>query len=989
MKSKIPKRTSMVVLAAAVAVGGILASPIQAANPFPASETKDKVSSRVGAFRGGKFTPAGGGRSGAPTDLGADFGPAGGPIHVADATFFNTAAVNDEVSVAFWAKKYDAAPTANSAFWANSLSSNNGTRGYQAHLPWSDNVVYFDHGGCCNADQRLNAGIDTFANYSGDVTWWNDWHHFIFTKKGLTSKQVWIDGILFLDGAEAAALPSDFTDMVIGGQTPTGSLFRGVMDDFAVFSTQLTEADAIALAGTTLPSALPASKGLLAYWDFNDAPAGGQYISVSPAPDTTAAAPNLIQVVHIDGAIPWTQNNVSLTVDGVAAPVTVTKDGATATVRHVPATLFAIQSTHTAVLTTPEGSYEWQFSIAPYTKDTVASRIGGFTGGSGYSAAGGGRSGNATDYAADLSGSIRGPIQVSDGAFLNGPAAADEMSFAMWIKKVDIADSSTFWAVSPSSPSDQRGWSVHTPWSNNNVYFDTAGCCGGETRINAGIDSLATYSGDVAWWQDWHHFIFTKKADLKQIWIDGQLFLEGSGAIPLPTDFVRLVIGADVNGGGVYRGWLDDFSIFSTALSEAQALELFNGASPTAFPASAGLVAHWNFNDIPPDGIFLSFTSGPNYAQVVHLQGPNAWDLSKVSLSIDGVVVSATPVKTGSQVTIRAVPSPIFPPNTSHTAVLTYPTSGGGTATRSWNFTVGSYTRDTVGGIVGAMTGAAAFTANGGGKSGQPGDYAMDFGPTQNGQSVNITDLGWLNTATAADELAVAGWQKLHSVRDSAFVWGVSPSSNGGTRGWGTHTPWSNNVLYFDTAGCCDAATQRVNAGIDTFAGYTGDVAWWNDWHHFVFQKKGSLKEIWIDGQLFLQGDNTNPLPTDFSQLLIGFNPVDNGRLQGVLDDVAFFGTAFTDATIGALITGGPASLPASQKLLANWNFNDAPSTVVAPTLGLSRAANGTITLTFTGRLQTATALTGAGAWSDVQNATSGMTVQASDPARFYRAVAP
>src|SRR5689334_18312710 len=99
-----------------------------AVNPVPPLITKDKVAARVGTFRGGSaFSANGAGRTGAAGDYSVDFTAGGtGPVYVADASFFNGPAAKDEVSVAFWTKKYDTA--AGSAFWANSPSSNNGQR---------------------------------------------------------------------------------------------------------------------------------------------------------------------------------------------------------------------------------------------------------------------------------------------------------------------------------------------------------------------------------------------------------------------------------------------------------------------------------------------------------------------------------------------------------------------------------------------------------------------------------------------------------------------------------------------------------------------------------------------------------------------------------------------------------------------------------------------------------------------------------------------
>lgn len=987
------KSVTLGVLAGAMLLAGSRSdAQAQGANPVPQTITKDKVSGREGVVRVARFTPNSGGRSGTAGDYAIDFGAGGsGPVFVQDGAFLNAAGAKNEMSVAFWAKKYDTA--AGSAFWMNSPSSNNGQRGYQAHVPWNNNQIYFDHAGCCDAPQRINAGIETLPTYSGELTWWNEWRFFVFSIKAGV-KQIWVDGELFLEGTDAAPLPTDFTSLYIGSDGAGGGLFHALVDNFSVFSTQLSEGAVKELFAGASPSALPASAELLALWEFNDPPSDGQFFTVSPTPGTASAAPNLVEVTHLDGAVAWTQDNVTLTVDGQPAPVTVTRDGTTATVRHVPATFWAIQSSHTAVLTypTPGGpkTLTWEFSVAPYTRDAVASRVGAFTGGSGYGKAAGGRSGVAGDYAVDFGNNGTGPVVVNDGAFMNTGATQDKMTFAIWAKKADIANSSVFWGVSPSSNNGQRGWQVHLPWSNNQIYFDTAGCCDPGQRINAEITTYANYSGEVTWWQDWHFFVFTKNAGLKQIWVDGNLFLEGTDSAPLPTDFTRLLIGSDSGGGGLFHGQVDDLSIYAAALEEADIKSLYTGTSPSALPSSLGLLAYWNFNDIPAGGIFQSFspangaTDGvPNRVAVTHQQGSAAWDLSKVVLKVDGNTVEAQKTITDGRLVVSYVPSPIFAAKSSHTASLTYP-DGAGTSTRDWQFTVASYTKDLVNQNVGVMTGAAVYTANGQGRSGQTGDFAMDFGRVQAGQSVTIDDVAFFNAAVADDIFSVGGWQKLHSIRDSAFVWGVSPSSNGSQRGLGTHTPWSNNNLYYDTAGCCNG-DQRLSGPIDTFPDYSGATTWWEEWHHFVFLKNGATKEIWIDGKLFLSGENIMPMPTDFNRLIMAYNPADNGRLQGILDDVAFFSTALTEAQIGQWFSGTrPNALPAAVNLVAYWDFNDAPAE--RPTIAFTRSASGVVNVTFTGRLESSTSVAG-GTWAEVPNATSGMVVPTTGPRSFYRSV--
>ena len=144
------------------------------------------------------------------------------------------------------------------------------------------------------------------------------------------------------------------------------------------------------------------------------------------------------------------------------------------------------------------------------------------------------------------------------------------MSFAFWLKRYDVANSSAFWV---DSPSQDRVFQAHVPWGNNTIYFDTAGCCtAADHRINAALDTFPDYgpAGEPSWWtNNWRFFVFSKKADFKQVWIDGKLFLEGNNVGVLQTDIGRLNIGADNNGGNLTHGLIDDYSIYSKALGEA------------------------------------------------------------------------------------------------------------------------------------------------------------------------------------------------------------------------------------------------------------------------------------------------------------------------------------------------------------------------------------------------------------------------------------
>jgi hypothetical protein len=212
-------------------------------------------------------------------------------------------------------------------------------------------------------------------------------------------------------------------------------------------------------------------------------------------------------------------------------------------------------------------------------------------------------------------------------------------------------------------------------------------------------------------------------------------------------------------------------------------------------------------------------------------------------------------------------------------------------------------------------------TADQGGHTGAAGDAALDTGVSAG--VAYVLDASFLNAATADDTLSMAFFQKLRATPSSSTFWANSTSSSSSTRGFQAHNPWGGNTIYFDSSGCCDVDVTRISANIDTFSGYTGDATWWESWHHFAFVKDGSAKRIYIDGQLFLEGQGY-PLMTDFTTLVIGGGSgiLDN-RMNGVVDDFTIYDTALTEADAASL-SGGAAPSSVSG-LIAHWAFNEAP----------------------------------------------------------------
>ena len=394
----------------------------------------------------------------------------------------------------------------------------------------------------------------------------------------------------------------------------------------------------------------------------------------------------------------------------------------------------------------------------------------------------------------------------------------------------------------------------------------------------------------------------------------------------------------------------------------------------------------------PAEGLFLSQTPAPNAKNVkpttgitiVHSDGKTAWTAANVALKFDGTAVTPTFTKDGNVATIGYTSSALLASKSTHTITLGYTDPGGQPATQEWSFEAYQYTgptKDTLQGYAGLIVGNAQFTPDAGGHTGKAGDYAIDSTP-RGGGWVDIADASFLNAASKNDTLSVSVWVKKYDIVDGSAFWVTGSDQD---RVFQAHTPWSDDVIYFDTAGCCDGTTQRISANINTLAGYVDDDTFWKKWHHFVFTKKADQKNIYIDGALFLNGSSTAPISTNITEIGLFTDGVPGPAIMhGLIDDFAAYSTEISAAD-AAKLAGGTAP-SAVTGLIAYWPFDDAaPAPSNLKITGVSAAAgNITITWTGAGTLQSAPAVTGS--WTDVAGkTTSPATVPASGQAGFFR----
>ena len=168
--------------------------------------------------------------------------------------------------------------------------------------------------------------------------------------------------------------------------------------------------------------------------------------------------------------------------------------------------------------------------------------------------------GSVIDFAAS------GFLQVEEASFLNAASAADQVSFVFWQLNGGTPNSSTFWAASPSTGNNQRGAQAHVPWGNGSIFFDTAGCCGADTRLTFNPDAELEGGFDFAD-EQWHHYAFVKDGENKSVWIDGVLAFETVNTGTLPDDFAELWIGCEVGGINIADAKIDDFAVYAGALT--------------------------------------------------------------------------------------------------------------------------------------------------------------------------------------------------------------------------------------------------------------------------------------------------------------------------------------------------------------------------------------------------------------------------------------
>lgn len=204
-----------------------------------------------------EYTGDKGGRSGQAGDRGMDF------LETIDEAFidvlsaedgaFDSLTENDMATLTMWILGNEEQPANQWNFYAGP------NRQLGSHIPWSNSNVYFDVGGtedsaCCT--DRINTAVDleSFAD---------EWNHYAFVKNE-DETAIFLNGELLLEGFDMRPL-NEITEFFVGaGPENDRRSYGGVMDDFGVFNTALSEDEIV----DVMNNGLATTPSLLG--DFND-----------------------------------------------------------------------------------------------------------------------------------------------------------------------------------------------------------------------------------------------------------------------------------------------------------------------------------------------------------------------------------------------------------------------------------------------------------------------------------------------------------------------------------------------------------------------------------------------------------------------------------------------------------------------------------------------------------------------------------------------
>lgn len=131
---------------------------------------------------------------------------------------------------------YQNSAATSSAFkWysSNGAANSSAGRGFFSHCTWSDGVIYFDQGGCCNSDTRVSVSGGTMTS----------WNVISFRRGPGSQRDIWKNETrLATTSATAANINLNSTAADIGG-TQEGTTWDARLAAFVVYNRNLSDTE--------------------------------------------------------------------------------------------------------------------------------------------------------------------------------------------------------------------------------------------------------------------------------------------------------------------------------------------------------------------------------------------------------------------------------------------------------------------------------------------------------------------------------------------------------------------------------------------------------------------------------------------------------------------------------------------------------------------------------------------------------------------------
>ncbi len=139
---------------------------------------------------------------------------------------------------------------------------------------------------------------------------------------------------------------------------------------------------------------------------------------------------------------------------------------------------------------------------------------------------------------------------------------------------------------------NRRIFNIHMPWSDNTVYFDAGSENGSYDRI-----SKVTNASDM---ENWHHWAFVKKTSTGQMFIyrDGVQWHVGNGLNRPVGKVARFFLGSNWNQEYQYKGDIDEFSVWTSALPVATIAAWKDKKIDGSHPNYSALQVCYDFDDV-------------------------------------------------------------------------------------------------------------------------------------------------------------------------------------------------------------------------------------------------------------------------------------------------------------------------------------------------------------------------------------------------------